>query len=385
LLDNPPPGPEIAHLREALLDLQQRVSALEHGAAATPAPLPPAAPRENIESRFGLTIVNRIGAITLAIGIVFFFKYAVDNEWIGAAGRVLLGLCAGFVLIAAAEWLRRRNQQAFSQGIAGCGLATLYISLYAAFAFYHLFPQPAAFLALIVTSALAIALSLCHGSAAIAALGLAGALLTPVLLHNAGSEPSLDFAYLLLLDAASVAVAIRQRWPVLIPVNALWAIIAAAYLLDERHPGAFAAFALCVAVLHFAAAALARREPKTVHQLYVVGHAAVLIATLRILSLWATNNILHEERTSFVSETGSIGLALYGIVALAAGIARKSTFHRALGLVLLGLVIAKLYLYDVWLLTRFYRISAFVALGVLLLAASYVYSRFKSRTATKPG
>jgi uncharacterized membrane protein len=45
----------------------------------------------------------------------------------------------------------------------------------------------------------------------------------------------------------------------------------------------------------------------------------------------------------------------------------------------IGFVICKLYLYDVWLLTRFYRISAFVALGTLLLLASYVYSRFRNK------
>ena len=40
-----------------------------------------------------------------------------------------------------------------------------------------------------------------------------------------------------------------------------------------------------------------------------------------------------------------------------------------------GLVVAKLYLYDVWLLVRIYRIAAFGALGALLLLTSYVYSR----------
>ncbi len=56
--------------------------------------------------------------------------------------------------------------------------------------------------------------------------------------------------------------------------------------------------------------------------------------------------------------------------------------NRHLGLVLLGIVVLKLYLYDVWLMTAFYRISAFVALGVLLLAASFIYSRFKYRRQT---
>jgi uncharacterized membrane protein len=48
-----------------------------------------------------------------------------------------------------------------------------------------------------------------------------------------------------------------------------------------------------------------------------------------------------------------------------------------LGLGLLGAVIAKLYLSDVWQLGRVFRITAFLALGALLLAVSYLYSRFK--------
>ena len=48
-----------------------------------------------------------------------------------------------------------------------------------------------------------------------------------------------------------------------------------------------------------------------------------------------------------------------------------------LGLALVALVIAKLYLLDVWVLGRLFRITAFLALGVLLLALSYLYSRLR--------
>ena len=40
--------------------------------------------------------VNRIGVITLVLGVAFFFKYAVDNRWIGETGRVVLGILAGY-------------------------------------------------------------------------------------------------------------------------------------------------------------------------------------------------------------------------------------------------------------------------------------------------
>ena len=79
----------------------------------------------------------------------------------------------------------------------------------------------------------------------------------------------------------------------------------------------------------------------------------------------------------------SLLLALYGVLALTYGIMWKLLTDRWLGIILLCLVIAKLYLWDVWQLNRFYRISAFVLLGVLLLGASYIYSRFRSRASDR--
>ena len=36
--------------------------------------------KPGLESKVGLTLVNRIGAITLVLGVAFFFKWAVDNN-----------------------------------------------------------------------------------------------------------------------------------------------------------------------------------------------------------------------------------------------------------------------------------------------------------------
>jgi uncharacterized membrane protein len=59
------------------------------------------------------------------------------------------------------------------------------------------------------------------------------------------------------------------------------------------------------------------------------------------------------------------------------GVRTRAAIHRILGLALVVFVVAKLYLVDVWVLGRLFRITAFLALGVLLLALSYLYSRFK--------
>ena len=44
---------------------------------------------------------------------------------------------------------------------------------------------------------------------------------------------------------------------------------------------------------------------------------------------------------------------------------------------LIGIVILKLYFFDVWQLSRPYQIAAFVILGILLLSTSFLYSHFR--------
>jgi uncharacterized membrane protein len=62
---------------------------------------------------------------------------------------------------------------------------------------------------------------------------------------------------------------------------------------------------------------------------------------------------------------------------VAAGMLWRHTATRLLGIGLIGLVVLKLYLFDVWLLGQFYRMAAFAILGLLLLLMSYFYSRLR--------
>ena len=56
-------------------------------------------PHGTLETKVGLKVVNRVGVITLVLGVAFFFKWAADNNWIGPAGRVMLGVLASFVIL----------------------------------------------------------------------------------------------------------------------------------------------------------------------------------------------------------------------------------------------------------------------------------------------
>ena len=71
--------------------------------------------------------------------------------------------------------------------------------------------------------------------------------------------------------------------------------------------------------------------------------------------------------------------AMYGVLMLIGGILRRYRPARLMGVVILGIVILKSFLYDVWILEKVYRIIAFLGLGALLLVASYLYQRYRDR------
>src|SRR5438045_1195260 len=69
------------------------------GPAAPPPPTPPKPtapnlPGPSLEERIALVWFTRIGAIAMLLGVAYFFKYAVDSNWIGPLGRVALGALA---------------------------------------------------------------------------------------------------------------------------------------------------------------------------------------------------------------------------------------------------------------------------------------------------
>jgi uncharacterized membrane protein len=73
----------------------------------------------------------------------------------------------------------------------------------------------------------------------------------------------------------------------------------------------------------------------------------------------------------------SVLWALYASLLTAVGIFRRIRGARVLGILLLGATVLKVFLLDLSALQTFYRIISFIVLGLLLLAVSYGYNRFK--------
>jgi uncharacterized membrane protein len=93
---------------------------------------------------------------------------------------------------------------------------------------------------------------------------------------------------------------------------------------------------------------------------------------------WAARSTPAENVFSVQSVSVSVLMAAYGVFLVGMGVFTRLGINRILGLGLLALVVAKLYLYDVWQLGRVYRVVAFGLLGLLLLVTSFLYSRYRT-------
>ena len=96
-----------------------------------------------------------------------------------------------------------------------------------------------------------------------------------------------------------------------------------------------------------------------------------------------TQNLITQYSLSFASAWISIIYVLTALVWILFGFARRYSFIRKFGLGLAMLSVAKLFLIDLFTLTTGKRIVSYFALGITLVAISFVYQYFSKRLELK--
>ncbi len=166
----------------------------------------------DLESRIGSHWLNRIGISAVLIGVSYFLKYAFDNNWIGPAGRVAVGLLAGIVVVVWSERFRSRGYQVFSHSLKAVGIGILYLSLYAAFQVYSLVPSSVAFLMMSTVTAATAIMAWTQDAEILAAFALIGGLTTPLLLSTGENREAALFCYVAILDLGTLGLVILKPW-----------------------------------------------------------------------------------------------------------------------------------------------------------------------------
>ena len=145
----------------------------------------------------------------------------------------------------------------------------------------------------------------------------------------------------------------------------------------------FAAFAVCVACLLIAcwfartsATELGESESMVFLGTAVIANIyAVAALSLEVWDLFGRMPSLGIDRSLAQELALSLLWLVYALGLLVAGVWRKSAILRWQALTLLGVVIGKVFLFDLSFLERFYRIVSFILLGLALLLISFYYQR----------
>lgn len=219
----------IKRLDQRVADLNRRVQKLEaqlddpwfrtegsdgSDPAVSPSPGPaqtalPTPPKDEVSQ--GEFWLNKIGITLLLMGLAFLFKYSLDQNWMTPPVRILMGSILGSVLLALGVKLRA-DRKILSPVLKGGGLATFYMTVFAAFQLYALIPHLYAFSVMVGITLLAFFLAVRHYEFALALVAVTGGLSTPFLLHQeAGSLPGLVL-YTCLVLAGSMAVYYFRPW-----------------------------------------------------------------------------------------------------------------------------------------------------------------------------
>jgi uncharacterized membrane protein len=88
-----------------------------------------------------------------------------------------------------------------------------------------------------------------------------------------------------------------------------------------------------------------------------------------------TDDILRAGNLEQLSLSGV--WLIYSVALMVVGIWRKLRGLRVISIALFGITILKIFIYDLSFLETLYRIVSFIGLGLILLAVSYAYQRFK--------
>ncbi len=183
------------------------------GSSPTPVPVLPASQGSaDLESRIGSHWLNRIGITAVLIGVSYFLKFAFDNNWIGPAGRVAIGLLGGIAIVVWSQNFRHRGYVIFSYSLKTVGIGVLYLSLYAAFQVYSLVPGGVAFIMMFAVTGATALMAWTQDAEILAAFALIGGFSTPLLLSTGQNREVALFAYVVVLDLGALALVILKPW-----------------------------------------------------------------------------------------------------------------------------------------------------------------------------
>jgi uncharacterized membrane protein len=169
----------------------------------------------SLEHFMGVKLFAWLGGVAMFFGVIFFVKYAFENNLIPPALRIAMGFVSGTGLLAGGLWVHRNPRyRVLAQAFCATGVLILYGVSFAAHAVYHFaaFGPVATFVLMGLITLVAFLVAVRLDALVVAVLGMLGGFMTPVLLATGQDNVLGLFGYIALLDLGLLAVSRHGRW-----------------------------------------------------------------------------------------------------------------------------------------------------------------------------
>ena len=170
--------------------------------------------RSNFEKFIGENLINKIGIIILVIGVGFGVKFSIDHQLISPLTRIILAYLAGAGLLVFAIRLKP-DYENFSAVLLSGAMAALYFITFAAYSFYDLIPQVAAFTLMVFFTVFTVFAAFTYNKQVVALIGLTGAYAVPFLLSSGTGQTFILFSYIAIINIGILFVAVKKYWKAL--------------------------------------------------------------------------------------------------------------------------------------------------------------------------
>ncbi|MGQ0749613.1 MAG: DUF2339 domain-containing protein [Betaproteobacteria bacterium] len=195
--------------------------------SAEPSPRPESVPESTVASPprpaqpsaiwnffFGGNTLVRFGIIILFFGVAFLLKYAAEHTQVPIELR-LSGVALGAIVLLGIGWRLRARRPGYALIMQGGGIGVLYLTVFAAFRIWQLLPGGIVFALLVAMAVFSAMLAVLQDSRSLAAVGVSGGFLAPVLASTGGGSHVMVFSFYAVLNLGILVIAWYKAWRVL--------------------------------------------------------------------------------------------------------------------------------------------------------------------------
>ncbi|MDP3980555.1 MAG: DUF2339 domain-containing protein [Chlamydiota bacterium] len=167
------------------------------------------------EILFGQKALLIAGLFVTLLGLGFFLKYAMEQNWIDPLTRIISVYILASVFLVGGDRFRRKGYGAYGLCLIGGSIAMFYLATMGAYELYHIFPVRAAFILTVAITLAGALLAVYYDNKWLAVLALIGGFICPVILDILKYHNINLLRYMTILNLGLLIVGLFKRWHLL--------------------------------------------------------------------------------------------------------------------------------------------------------------------------